>query len=368
MIKKAFYLLFFYLIVFSQKASFQILSINHLLNSLNENSINELKLKDSILNLSNEYDLTQKPQIISTFNSEYFNLSYCSIKHNEPILDFYIFELKKILNNDKMSRSLEEVIKLHSNIEINEIGKYMNQLYNENILLFTRGRNIGLSMTNIFKSSDDEFKLITIYDQELDFEVKLSNMRYIEEDNNIIIYNSDNNFININIKLSFNSVVLNSLVKKLLTKLKIEDSDLFNLIKFELEKSHLFNYSNVSSIDQHKLHSNKYFILASNDSVKVLNELLMPRTTFEYNYLISKTYLISGILGIVSDRDVFFTNLLGGNSIILNCHSNSKIDSLYYESAPGYLFIISDLGILTVFATKLSLAKVNTNECKGMIN
>lgn len=215
--------------------------------------------------------------------------------------------------------------------------------------------NRGLKIDNlIFIATSRQFLLLNFESskllaaKKLDFEIDLACLEYLQDDKTIAILSKTKEVYRIQINISLN--LGDNEYKMALPLIKKVNTDLEQIIQLK----------------QHKLHSNKYYVLASQSgTIYILNKDLELRTSFNYSYPINDILLNQGFIGIISDSEIFFTNILGGNSILLKCYSTSQIIHFYYDAASHFMFILNAAGHLEVFSTKLSMSKQNTNECNG---
>lgn len=78
---------------------------------------------------------------------------------------------------------------------------------------------------------------------------------------------------------------------------------------------------------------------------------------------VDNVFIFGGILGVINENNIMFLNMLGGNSIVLVCNAYNAILDITYDSVTSLLFAIDSNGSLFIFNTKLTISKVNSNEC-----
>jgi hypothetical protein len=94
-----------------------------------------------------------------------------------------------------------------------------------------------------------------------------------------------------------------------------------------------------------------------------LNKDLELRVHFTIHSSISNLLFTSGMVGIISNQNIIFLNLLGGNQILLQCLNNNNILDAVHDSVNNYLYVIDTSGYLLIYNTKLTLSKSTHNEC-----
>jgi hypothetical protein len=95
----------------------------------------------------------------------------------------------------------------------------------------------------------------------------------------------------------------------------------------------------------------------------VLNKDLDLRVHFSLHNTISNLIFSNGMIGVVSQNNLIFLNLLGGNQILLQCLNNNRILDAVHDSVNNYLYLIDSSGYLLIYNSKLSISKPTNNEC-----
>lgn len=353
-------------------------NVYHSIIELNENNdqknkicINDSKLFKEKICIEAKSSFDPKKYLIN------YNLLNFEID-NEKILAFKFIEVKRLFSKEYYFKNNEILNNLKNDESYFKTNLLIENILNEVLLItVTKGKIIlsintqDLLLHNQLKSESlhKAANYFTIFQFSLNFKAKIANLMFFEEDQNIVILSEENYLHNLNLDFFINTKILIEKISSFEINNLIE-LDLKDIIYFKISlKSNylLLDIKNINEIHQQKIHSNKYFLLSNKERIVVLNNNLDLRTQFNLNYRFYKTIINSGIIGIISHDNIFFTNILGGNSILLNCQSNSKIIHAYYESNIGFLFMLNEYGIFNVFASKLSMSKVNTNECKGKL-
>ena len=330
-------------------------------------SLNKLSIDDNILssNKNNKLSLDSDNgylNIYSTLTSKYnkkINYSLLDIlDRNEIIIVFKYLSEKDIayINKDDTNNNNYSNINNYNNKPKLDI---INNSSLGLILLITNNRVLLLNIN---------LKLIAML--KLTFNIKNANIDNFEDNNNIVFLIDNEDLLLIKIKIE--NLSLENYFNFIDNNTNYIPIDLKILKQSKFEKK----CNNILDIKQFSLHSKHYYftLCTDNDAYKskivVYDSKLNTKTTMNYkgNNLLDKGFIYKGILGLVSKNKVFFTNVLGGNSILLECYNYSSIVHTVYESNYNMLYILNTHGDFYVYNIKLSMSKINTNECNGNFN
>lgn len=363
--------------------------------------------------------------IKSESNDNQYNNIYKIYQTDNNIINYKFLEVRKLFSKELFSSHNSNITNEINNHKI--LNDLIKSLFSETILLVVTKSEIILSISselitnlinnistgngndkrndenleekksNAFSLSNSNFNdsYISLFTYKIkDIEIILSSLYYFEDDLNLVVITNSYELIEIKVEFNFSKNVLisiSNIIDEIINSISSSGNDnskrnaitnlneelLYGLITFTVpyKKKILLDFDNdnssssenyITNLEQYKLHGNKYYIISfSKGNVLVLTKDLEIRTSFEYSERVNKIYIFNGMLSVINTNNIFFTNMLGGNSILLTCYSSSNIVNAYFDNTLNFLFLINDLGLLTVFNTKLSMAKINTNECKG---
>ncbi len=90
------------------------------------------------------------------------------------------------------------------------------------------------------------------------------------------------------------------------------------------------------------------------------------RLSFTLSKTINTLFINDGILGVIYGKNIDFLNLLGGNSVLITCFGYNTILNAVMDNLNNLLITYDSAGNIVFYDIKLSISRVNSNECYPM--
>lgn len=328
------------------------------------------KSKNLLINVRNINKFNEESSKLGKINNKIMNINNNLLHSLYISSSFMNFDKVEIVQNDISSTLSSLSSRIISNYMFRYLFSYENYNLNPLFMLVVTDKDLLLFNLDDYSVFDsDSLKQEFIYNNKYSFDqngitIKKSSFDIIDQETlEVVIISDDDKVIS---KLFY---ISSSFIS---TSEESESTSNSSLLprKYSLINTNtteiVIDLDSVNELKHIKYHSQRY-LLFSNQQGKVqiysLKSKIELRTSFKYSTYISSTYISNGILAIVSLNEVIFTNVLGGNSILLKCYSFSNIISIFFDTSSSFLYILNEYGQLVVYNIKLTMSKVNLNEC-----